>query len=102
MAHKYEFDAVIFIKRNTDDVLKSMERLSDKLIENQIKVNMDLLGLKSTDLSLPELKLKAFEEIQMKEIKNPYILDYESWEDHIKFIPKSDREGFHIRQITKN
>lgn len=101
MCHLHEFDAVIFIKRNTEDVLNSMKRLSNKLIDNQTKANLKLLGLKESNLSLPELKLKAFKEIQMDKIKNSYILEYESWKDHEKYLPKSEREGFHIRQVTK-
>lgn len=101
-AHDFPFDAVVFIRRNEADVLESMdEYLSDKLVAGQTKRTLKLLNKENSDLSLPALKLKAFEEVQMPVLGDRgFILDYESLADHDLWVPESEREGWHIRQVT--
>ena len=99
--HLFPFDAVVFVNRNTADVNESMKDLSDRLIQAQYQRTLSLLGQKASNLTLPELKLKAFKNIQSKQISNAFILEYESWKDHPNWIPYEERENFTLRQITK-
>lgn len=97
--HNFNFDAVVFVRRNSSDVNEAMKILSDRLIQSQYERTLAVLDQKSSDLNLPELKLEAFQKIQMPLIEMPLILDYESLKGHPKWIPEEKRQDWHIRQI---
>lgn len=98
--HLFDFDAVVFVNRNSSDVNEAMKILSDRLIQAQYERTLAVLDQKASNLNLPELKLKAFMKVQMPKIKNALILDYESLEGHAKWIPDEQRQDWHIRQIN--
>ncbi len=99
--HKAEFDAVIFMSRNTTDIQASMDRiLSKRVIDFELARIKLQYGDSYYKQGLPRAKLNIFAEHQMAVIKNPMFLDYESLKVHRNWVEKEKRNNWHIRQIN--
>ncbi len=96
--HLVDFDIVIMMHRNLADIIDSMRKLNDRVIQFELERIETMFGEKYVKLGLPLAKLAIFNEIQKPLINNSAILDYESLSNHPLWIPEAERKDWHIRQ----
>ncbi len=98
--HLVDVDVVIMMRRFLPDVIDSMRKLNDRVIQFELERIETMFGKKYVELGLPLAKLAIFNEIQKPLINNSAILDYESLSNHPLWIPETKRKDWHIRQIV--
>ena len=97
--HDFDFDAIVFMRRNYGDTARSMAILNNSVITNEYNRIKSRYN-EYSEYNLPEAKYRIFTEVQMPLIKKPYILDYESLEGHPLWISEERRANWHIRQVS--
>ena len=103
MVHLLENDdiAVVFMLRNTDEVIQSEQRID--WLHPHNKLEKEKYFSPRSRLPISVLKTRMWRTYQKKLIgERAFELDYESLENHPLWIDKSLRENFGPRQIELN
>jgi len=107
--HKFpEYVAIIFMIRNVDEIIASEKRINwgEPGVGNEVRemdkycLHIESFKEEWRKLPIATIKYKVWNEIQKKNIKFAYELEYNSLEKHNLWVPKEKRLDFGTRQTT--